>query len=778
MCIMHENTPSDSVETTNQPTRRDVLKLAGLSLIDPIASVIAEDTPFNSPSVYWVGQPSRPDETVMIVRANLGKVRKVRVALLRDKSFAPPSIQVNAEPVPGSLHWKEVSPLQNSEICVKFVIPKDLAYGVYLCQLISGEQPMPTIRINAPDVWWMQGDEGRLATPGGWLRIFGRCMANPSLFSSASVQVDAYPYPPSDYPIQPKRPKQSASMVSMRGADGKDRYIKARSYDPWSISCDLSEGFEPGSYSVMVHNGHGGEFGWVTAGSVDIQTRQTEHKNVYSVMDYYEAHAKQEMLRTLPKGSISVDRTDAVSSALKKAQANGGGIVFFPAGVYTLRAPLNIPPNTILKGEGMGLVTLWWGTGNMALDGGSNRRRLTAKDKINPPVMISGDRYGIEDLTLIMPRMYHTGVVTGDGFRMRRVRVRVDRYWIRSGEREDGLLLQLGDNSEVTDCDIVARGVAMTSGAGMVLARNRIAAGKSNLDLAHSDGVIIEDNVMISLDPTAYINLSGEGRNVYYSRNRHEAFYAQQSDFSWTFDGVAQAYLGRIESVHGVEIELAEDPKYPDWAKEESPLWRRSVVCVLGGKGEGQYRSVIKNRGRSWKVDRPFSIPPDSNSVISIIPYRGSVMLIGNRFEDAGWVNLGYGSSFNVIGANNQTFRVGEMLNMGLRNTDGVMPSWYVQYHDNDIREGDTKVQSVGDMRNPQLFSGSVTRFCLHRGQHIHGDNWGGIGITGNAEDVVVENCILENPNGVIRIDKETKGVLVRRNRVKSAGKAMSKRLP
>ncbi len=769
MCIMRENTPSDSSKTSDLPTRRDILKIAGLALIDPIASVKTADMPFNTPSVYWVAQPSRPDETVMIVGANLGNVRKVKVALLRDKPFAPPSIRVNSEPVPDSLPWKEVSPLQKSDICVKFVIPKDLGYGVYLCQLVSGKQPVSTIRINAPDIWWIQGDEGRTATSGGRLRIFGRCMAIPSLHSSTSVRVDTEPYPPSDYPIQPKHPKQSASMVCLRGADGRNRYIKARSHDPWSISCDLSKELEPGSYSVMVHNGRGGEFGWVPAGSIEVKTRQAANKNVYSVMDYYGANAKQEMLSTLPKGSISVDRTDAVSSALKKAQAYGGGIVFFPAGVYTLRAPLNIPPNTILKGEGMGLVTLWWGTGNMALDGGSNRRRLTAEDKNNPPVMISGDRYGIEDLTLIMPRMYQTGVVTGNGFRMRRVRVLVDRYWIRSGEREEGLLLQLGDNCQVTDCDIVARGVAMISGAGMVIARNRITAGKSNLDLAHSDGVIVEDNVMISMDPTAYINLSGEGRNVYYSRNRHEAFYAQQSDFSWTFDGVAQAYLGRVASAHGVDIELGDDPQYPDWAKENSPLWRRSVVCILGGKGEGQYRYVVENRGRSWKVDMPFSIPPDSSSVINIIPYRGNVMLIGNRFEDAGWVNLGYGSSFNVIGANNQTFRVGEMLNLGLRNTDGVMPSWYVQYHDNDIREGDTMVQSVGDMRNSQLFSSSVTRFCLHRGQHIHDDNWGGIGITGNAEDIIVENCTLDNSNGAIRVDAETKGVLVRRNHLKSA---------
>ena len=63
-------------------------------------------------------------------------------------------------------------------------------------------------------------------------------------------------------------------------------------------------------------------------------------------------------------------------------------------------------------------------------------------------------------------------------------------------------------------------------------------------DAEGSDGLIVEDNDFVSLDPTAYVNLSNEGRNVYYARNRHESQYTQQSDFSWTFDGGGVAYQG------------------------------------------------------------------------------------------------------------------------------------------------------------------------------------------------------------------------------------------
>jgi hypothetical protein len=542
--------------------------------------------------------------------------------------------------------------------------------------------------------------------------------------------------------------------------------LHALADDDFSLRCTLASDVAPGAYSVFVHNGFGGQAGWASAGQISVQAAAPWPSRVFNVMDFYGANADREEARTAHKGSPPVDRTEAVAAALKKAGENGGGVVYFPAGVYTLQAPLQAPPHTMLRGQGMGLVTLWWGKGDMALDGGSSQRRLNAADSAVPPTMISGSEFGIEDLTLVLPRLYQTGIETGDGFRMRQVRMRVDRYWIRSGEREYALAMRLGNKCQITDCDILARGVAFTSGRGLVVARNQIMAGKSNADLSHSNGVIVEDNSMVSLDPTAYINMSGEGRNLYYARNRHEAFFSQQSDFSWTFDGTGMAYIGKVASVNGTAVQLAGDPKYPNWAGEDSGLWKRSVICILQGRGAGQYRYVAANHGRQWTVDRPFDVAPDATSIVSIVPFRGHALVIGNHFEDCGWVNMGYGSSFNVVCAGNQLYRVGEMLNLGLRLSDSVMPSWYIQYLDNDIYDGQTLVQCTGDQRSPQTFDGPVTRFCVQEGQHIHADNTGSLDVGGNATDVIVEHCILDSPESRIRVDQGTSNVLIRDNRV------------
>ena len=188
------------------------------------------------------------------------------------------------------------------------------------------------------------------------------------------------------------------------------------------------------------------------------------------------------------------------------------------------------------------------------------------------------------------------------------------------------------------------------------------------------------------------------------------------------------------------------------------------MVCVLSGRGTGQYRFVTSNAGRAWQIDRPFDVAPDAASVVSIVPFRGRVLLVGNHFEDAGWVNLGYGTSLDVVCAHNALYRVGALLNLGLRDPDGVLPSWYVQYLDNDVYEGKTLVQTTGDERNANVFSGTSTRGAVHRRLHLHADNSGNLDVGGNATDVIMEHCRLDDARSAFSVGSDTGGVLLRGN--------------
>lgn len=80
---------------------------------------------------------------------------------------------------------------------------------------------------------------------------------------------------------------------------------------------------------------------------------------------------------------------------------------------------------------------------------------------------------------------------------------------------------------------------------------------------------------------------------------------------------------------------LAADPVFPKWANEKSGLWRKSVVCVVSGKGMSQWRNVASFTGREWTLSEPFTIAPDEHSLVTIVPLCGRALMIGNRFEDA-----------------------------------------------------------------------------------------------------------------------------------------------
>ena len=41
-----------------------------------------------------------------------------------------------------------------------------------------------------PEVWWWQGDAGNSSTPGGWLRVFGRCISVPELGDETNATID------------------------------------------------------------------------------------------------------------------------------------------------------------------------------------------------------------------------------------------------------------------------------------------------------------------------------------------------------------------------------------------------------------------------------------------------------------------------------------------------------------------------------------------------------------------------------------------------------------
>lgn len=680
-----------------------------------------------APKLFWTSDPVRPDETVLLKGSGLDATAVVEVARLDDFIIDQGSTKASPE------KWTTVPTLQASGESLKFVIPRDWKMGVFACRVRAGGVSSGTMLLNAPDPWWVQGDEGASATPGGWLRVCGKSLGN-----------------------------NGTGTARLEPAQGTPIVLKPVTSNGYTTRFDLPRDTPTGRYTLRIHNGSGGAAGWRVAGTVDVIAPVVVPAEVFSVLETYGPDAVRQMRTTLIKYNQPIDRTEGILAALKKAKENNGGTVFFPAGRYTVKGPLAVPDHTIIRGEGEGLVTLWWGTGHFNLDGGGPQGRALVEEPKPPQTLIYGRDFAIEDMSIYLPFQYEQGISCDQRFRMQRVRVRVDHYWLVQG-RGGGTVARMGNNFQVTDCDILAKGDALVPGRFGLIARNEIRSNKSNTPMGGAQDIIIEDNRMIGMDPTSYQNISGSGRNIYYGHNRQENLYAQQADYSFTFDAGTGAYCGKIASAQQARLTLDGDPVFPKWATETSKLWDSACVCILGGTGAGQWRDVVSHRGRSWELDRPFDPAPDATSVVTIVPFNGRVLAIGNRFEDGNWVNAGYGTSLEVIYAENELVRCAEMMNYGLFTHDSFQPSWRVQYLDNRITEGLTKEATTGNGHKTD-FAFPLTSGAIHRRQTIAADNFGGISIAGNLSDAIVEGCVLKNPAGTIKVDGDAKGVLLRNN--------------
>jgi len=70
--------------------------------------------------------------------------------------------------------WEKVSLLQRSAQSLKAVIPAGYAPGLFRCRVSQKQAVSNEVTLNAPDIWWIQGDEGQAtARSGGWLRVLG-----------------------------------------------------------------------------------------------------------------------------------------------------------------------------------------------------------------------------------------------------------------------------------------------------------------------------------------------------------------------------------------------------------------------------------------------------------------------------------------------------------------------------------------------------------------------------------------------------------------------------
>ena len=249
------------------------------------------------------------------------------------------------EPKPDSAQYK-IKPFNINSQYVQFEMPKDMAYDVCAVWVSNKNGWSKMHYTNKPVMYWVNEHD---IYSGQKLLLYVRNAVNPTNRSAGGAAVEFVE-------------EQTGSV------------LKGSIYDinDYQVFFTAPQGLKTGSkYNIRYTNGAGGEYGWsemenkeretVTAVENNGNTRYFD-KNWDLNISWFSEINTSNILNVKDfgaKGDGAANDTAAIQSAVDKAKADGGGIVYIPDGTYILDF-VNIGKNTILQGESKDKTILKW----------------------------------------------------------------------------------------------------------------------------------------------------------------------------------------------------------------------------------------------------------------------------------------------------------------------------------------------------------------------------------------------------------------------------------
>lgn len=690
---------------------------------------------FSAPQIFWASDPVRPGEVALLVGDGFGDHPRIELTPLDDVPNSAPGSVKRAET------GTPVEPLQASDQSVKFLVPARFKPGVYAVRIANGDEAAVGL-LNAPTVYWAQGDQGTSAAPGGWIRIFGRCIG----------------------------PAPATAMLRITSAAASLR-LAAEASTEWEARFAVPANLKPGVYDLHLHNGSGDASAWRPAGQLEIKAAEVWPDRQFNVRDFGAT------------GAGTADDTQAVLVAIKTAGDQGGGVVFFPRGRYLLKEALILPRFVTLRGERRDLVSLFWPDLEQP-----------------PPALVQGsNHFALEDLTLYAANYRH--LIAGDlqttaagepgHVRIQRVMARASAYRGHLKPEQvdqrfrDSLKLSTGGGDTlrlggehllITDNDLYGSGRALYlfKPRGAYVAHNQFYNGRWGwYCLSGVDRLIFEDNQITGADLMStgggINNLGGTAysQNVFFARNKLSLMHGWDRE-AMTSDAGGGLYYGSVKNVTASDFTFATAPT-GNHARADG--WKGAGVFVLGGKGIGQFAQIDHLDGDVVHLDHPWKVLPDDSSIVTITGMQQNYLFVDNEFSDASVALQYYGTSINHVASGNQSTRTGGFYNSGMWYLH-YQPSWYCQFLDNQILEGNNYHNSklaeaflgtFGRQRPPNTVPLALA--AVHRRNHLHSNahlqiTGGGNPVAPGTRDVIVENNVVENADTGLLIDAGVVGVL------------------
>ena len=514
------------------------------------------------------------------------------------------------------------------------VVDKSLDYGIYAIYAENSNGKSNVKLINTPEIWYM---DFTTATKGEKLNIYG-----------ANLTTD----------------KGDKAHVYLLSDDGKYCEVEITYANPHKITFKVPSSLEDGkTYTVKVHSGHGGKYGFATA----------EEKLTYSaskLMTFEGSTIDVTDFGADPK-DVENDDTEAIMDAI--ASATDGDTVYFPAGVYFCSQNIEIDSSIRIMGAGK-----------------ENTYFLTAN-------ALEGYLFNV-----------NVGGVEFDDVAFQHKR--------SAGRLISGFIHYGGDSAAaaskklyIHDCDFVQVGnekakskyavISVHNGSGIVIENNTFEVSVF-VEAYSSNGLLIQNNYVISnmfvgsyygQDASFFNNV----RRLDLSNNKIHGGDILEDDLvkfetndqtcgrATVFQGNCEKlYIGQnniaasgIPNANAGELILLEQlsVKYDGTfntieangftVDSNNTFSNGDIVAVAQGKGKGQTRIVESFANKQVTLSEPFDVVPDANSRIVITRAFADIAAYDNYFQGhSNYADIPggttaiqvYGGTFNLFFTNNQ----------------------------------------------------------------------------------------------------------------------------
>lgn len=634
------------------------------------------------PVVFWQPDSTAPGNVVLLAGGGLAKAQTARVWRLDDAQAMPDG----AGREPATPAYTKAQPiLQASEQSVKFIMPPDFQPGVFAAQVNGGGEQTKAAVLNRPEIWFLQpvklqpGLHESQAAPGAQVQIIGKDFLLPG-------------------------DKGTPRVALRKEGGGAWIEIPVSSPERFSLLGQLPSSFAEGHYELWVSNGFGGAVGWGGPLAVEITKAERWPDKVFDVKKDFGA-----------RGDDVTDDTGAIQRALAEARRNGGGIVYFPWGIYRLSQTLVIPPRTMLRGESRDASVLMWPV--------DEPKALT---DFTQAAVFGQAPYAMEDLSLIARKVNflvqdtsfpqglppelkpRPGQAPARDVFLRRLNL---QHWLMAGHPDHNALLWNTDpktaskyngdgastlgisgvtNFELSDCQsqggqLRIRDIHNARETGNLFGNEMGYCWAEMGGGAHyvvSQGNEIRASSSWGFGTTAMKYLySAHNKSYNFVRGEREAMTLDISSLP-TFGPAPHnlAWFGRPAKIEGLSLTLT-------GIKAQPGQFVGMTVTILNGPGKGQFREITANTPTVFTVDRPWDVMPDETSTIGVWALmRHMIVYKCEGYDCSAFAQL-WGNFYDYIIDSCHTER-----NQGIWGQSG----WFIQFRSNDCWYANTYHPGIG----------------------------------------------------------------------------------